>query len=372
MKKTVLGLAMVALALGGCAEDTDPGDGGGDPIDQTIVASYRAALPSQAQLVAPMPEASQSSALGDPALYPNVSQDIVIGINGTVAITVGLLELVTSLPPTIYNSETRELFWGPFPEDIGFSAAYIRETGDTEDFRFAFAFLRGVDNDVANLTPVVFGGATPDETNDDYGVGVVVWDMTAMRAFAEANDPAFDPADHDRGRFAALFASGSAEDEDDPEAEMALVVAAFRDFIPADDQNVEAVDLDYLYGRFAGSEHTVDFIDWQANLDVDDPVDGVTELVGVRMAFLDEGTGRAEADVTGGSLGNEDASVVECWDAAINQTFASFNDEAQVGELANCGLFQATLDELSVPALEDIDTELLEALDNAASNGLAE
>jgi hypothetical protein len=366
MKTLSLGLVALTLGLGACATDDEPTSDGA--IDSEIVATYRAALPTRAQLLAKAPQASVSAALGDPATFPSASRDIVVGINGAVGATIDLLELVTSLPPTFYNSETKELVWGPFPEPIGYSAAYIRDTGDEGDFRFAFAFLRGIGNDLATLTPVVWGGSTPDPSDADRGVGVAVWDMTAMRTFAQAHDPAFDPADHDSGRFAALFGRGPAEN--DPSAEMTLVVAVFRDFVPKDDLEVEPVDLDYLYGHYAGPEHAIDFIDWEANLDVTDPKDGVTEDLGVRMAFLDEGTGRAEADVTGGQFGGELVKVTECWDAAINQTYVDFNGEAALGELTSCGLFATALADLGVPSLDDVDAELLAALDAAASRGL--
>lgn len=362
MKSLLAGLSLSVLALGCVAEE--PSDG----IDEQRLAAYRAALPTRAELSATAPQPSMMNALGDPAFYPHASFDIVVGINGTVGATIDLLDLITSTPPTVYNSDTREFVWGPYPDELGYTAAYIRETEAGADFRYEFAFVRGIGPDLATLTPIVWGGATPDPEDDTRGVGVTMWDLTAARAFAEAHDPAFDPAEHDSGRFVALYGKGPAED--DPAAEMTFVVAVFRDFIAKDAPDAEPVDLDYLYGRYATAEHSLDFIDYQANLDVTEPADGVTEDVGVRMAFLDEGTGRAEADAANGSLGDgELVEVVECWDAAITQTYVDFDGVAQLGDVSACGLFQPSLTDMGIPSLADIDPSLLAVLDHVATHG---
>ncbi len=367
-------LGTLALATTACAVEEQ-----GSDIDQAQLAVYRSALPTRAKLEAAQDNATTATLLGQPAVYPRSSAPLIQGINGTVGHTVDMLDFVTSLPPTAYNSDTLEFVWGPFPaDDYGYVAAYIKDTGDAGDFRFEYAFLRGASTDLATLTPVIYGGATPDLSNDDRGVGVTVWDLSADNQFNAENNPAYDPGDaHSSGRFAALFAAGP--DENQPDNEVALVVAVFRDFIAEDSEDGVPVDLDYLYGHVVSPEHTVDFVDFQANFDVSEPKDGIGEDIGVRLAFLDEGTGRAEADAIGGSLENDQSfSAVECWDTSLNQTFlnASVHQAGAVtqtqslGEPADCGLFNASLDEMAVPRLEDVDADLLLALDNVASNGL--
>lgn len=368
----IAALAIAAmLPLGACAQE--------EGVDDTRLAEFRRAIPTRASLEAPRVQGSTSAALGDPALYPYASWPIVEGINGAVGGLVDGLELITSLPPTVYNSDTLEYAWGPWEADdgIGWVAAYIRDTGGTGDFRYEFALLRGASNDLATLTPVIWGGGTPSETDDDHGVGVALWDFEADRAFREQNDPNFDPAAGDRGRFAALFGRGP--DQADPANELAFAVAVFRDFVPADQPSNPPADLDYFYGRWMTPTNVVDFIDFETAVDVDQPADGTAENIGVRMAFLDEGIGRAEADAAGGSMSpTQAAAAVECWDTSISRTFLNFElrDGGQVmnsyteGELAGCGLFAATLDDLQVPSLQDIDPALLAALDEAASTGL--
>nr|AYM53868.1 hypothetical protein [Kofleria flava] len=381
MKRLMLASALSTVTLFGCAaEETDPGTPPPDDIDQTLLAEYRKALPSMGQLGAKAPEGSAASilAVGDPALYPTSSYDIATGINGAVTGIVQLLDDVTSIQPTIFNSETNEFFWGPFPNEdgIGYVAAYIREGRPDADFQFEYALLRGIDNDVAKLTPVIWGGATPDAENEDHGAGVTLWDFEANRAFEEEHNPDFANLVLDRGRFVALYAAG--QDENDPEAEAVYVLATFRNFVSIDNPTAEPANLDYFYGHYE-KEIKVDFLDWEASFDVTEPADGLAENVGVRMAFLNEGTGRAEADAAGGSLAEgQEASVVECWNAAIEQSYISFDvleggetiASAEEGNFADCGLFTASLDDLGVPSLDDVDPGLRAILDEVARNGV--
>lgn len=144
MKNLMLASALSSMTLLGCvATEEDPNPGQFDPV---LLDEYRAALPKLGRLQAQAPEASAVAiaALGDPAVYPNGSYDIATGINGAVTGIIAVLDTVTSVQPTIFNSETQEFFWGPFPNEdgIGFVAAYIREGGPDADFRYEYALLR--------------------------------------------------------------------------------------------------------------------------------------------------------------------------------------------------------------------------------------
>ena len=347
-----------------------------DDVDTTELARFRAAIPNSAEISAPAPKASirSTKAVGDRAVYPDAAFPIVAGVNVSVGAMIIILEFVTSLPPTVYNSATKEYVWGPYPNNdgVGYIAAYIRDTDGTGDFRYEYAFLRGIDNDLAKLSPVIFGAATPDESNDDRGVGVTLWDFEADRAFNEAHDPDFDPAAGNRGRFAALYGN---TDENDPDGY--VVVAVLRDFIGENDTGAQPADLDYFYGHFVDDENTIDFLDLQVDADVTD--DEIAEDVGLRMAFVNGGVGRAEADVTGGSMGSaERGDVTECWDAALDQTYIEFvttdggviTNTASEGDIGNCGPFAASLDDLGVPSLDEVPSDLMAALDDIATNGI--
>jgi len=369
--------AALSLALTvGCSAAED--------YDQTELETARRALPSRAVLTASVPTADSQAvplALGEPALYPTASRDIVTGINGTVGATLDAIEFVFNQTPSAYRLDTREFVWGPYPDDdgVGFFAAYLKDTGEDEDLRYHFAVLRGTSGDLGamdSFTPVLLGGGTPDPAHEDRGVGVLLWDFTADNEFRSENDPAFDLAASNQGRFASAFGKGQLE-EGEGEGELTFVVAAFRDFVSEGSSDQAPADLDYLYGRVENGDTTLDFIDYETSLDANEPADGVRETIGVRMAFLNEGAGRAEIDAMGGSLeGNDSISGVECWGPTLNETYLHLEqttDEGQttitLGEPASCGLFSVTLTEMKIPALEDLDDDILSILDKLARDG---
>jgi hypothetical protein len=286
---------LLAVALVGCGGSEDEG-----AIDQGLLAEYRAALPKDDQVKASSPTPSMASQLGDPAIYPTGSKDIVLGINGAVGGIVEIMRAIVKQEPTVYNSATKEFLWGPYPNNDGFGtiAAYIREAPAGSDFKFHYALLRGVDQDVAKMSPVIWGGATPDPNNKDYGAGVTLWDFEANRAFETANNPDAAGLPLDKGRFVAVYAKGAGDNG----GEGTFVVAAFRGFVPKDKPEATAADLDYFYGRVAGDNNSFDFIDYQGVFDIhNDPAKAAAETVGVKMAFFNEGTGRGGAAASGGA-----------------------------------------------------------------------
>jgi hypothetical protein len=363
----------LAVALIGCG-GTDDGD---VAIDQALLAEYRAALPKEEQVMAASPQPTMGAKLGQPAIYPEGSKDIVLGINGAVGGIVEIMRAIVEQEPTVYNSATKEFLWGPYPnnDDFGTVAAYIRQVDGDPDFKFHYALLRGVDNDVAKMKPVIWGGAKPDPTNKDYGAGVTLWDFEANRAFEEANNPKVADLALDRGRFVAIYAKGA-----DDKGEATFVVSAFRGFVPKDKPENTPADLDYFYGRVSGENNSFDFIDYQGTFDIDnDPAKAAAETVGVKMAFFNEGTGRAEASASGGDLAaNQSASAVECWNAALNETYLSYtittNGTAETpvteGVAADCGVFEKSLAELGVPSLANVPADLMAKLDEVAKNGV--
>lgn len=367
MKKLgLIGLALSFL-LPACSGVENP-----DEIDEALLAEYRMALPSETQVMATAPEASQFNAVGDPALFPGDSVAISMAINGQVTGIITLMEAVVNTPPTVFNSAEREFFWGPFPNEdgYGFAAAYIKEVND--DFKYQYALLRGVDNDLANLKPVIFGAANPDPNDPDNGVGITLWDFEANYEFEQAANPN-PPADLPRGRFAALYGAGPGENGE----RVALNFAVFRGF---SDGTGDPADLDYLYGRVDDGTNTLDFLDWATMADVDDdPARPGVENLSVRMAFVNEGMGRAEVVATEGDFGeNQMGTATECWDASISRTFLEFEGSTDgtvdftvsEGDETSCDLFQSALADLGIPQIGDIDGAVYDAMNDLATNGV--
>lgn len=365
--------------------------------DAALLEQYRNAVPKRSTLSAATPENKSGRAVGDPAMYPHEAGPLAIGINGAVGGIISLMEQIVSLEPTLYNAETQEFIWGPWPNDNDFGTvlAYIRKMPEGEDFQYVYALLRGVDNNVAAMSPVIWGGATPDPEDEEDGVGVTLWDFEANEAFAEANDPDYATKAFDRGRFVAIYAAGPSEDN--PDDRMTWVVSVFRDWVPEHQAGGEPIDLDYLYGKFedASESLTLDFFDFAITADIHEPADNMPlqEDVSIRMAFLNGGWGRAEANAVGGELGDgEYVDVVECWDEALARQYVNFDfvldggkgsyTEPDQGLPGLCVIpdgqgnmvpfFASSLDELGIPRLADIDADLMAALEDVALHGVPE
>jgi hypothetical protein len=351
---------------------------GGKEYDPALLEQYRSAIPQEKQLAATAPEASLQAIVGDPAMLPKGSHDIVLGINGSVGGIIDTMKTIVASEPTIYNGDTKEFVWGPYPNEdgVGTVAAYIKDQGEGADFRYAYALLRGVDQDLAKMSPVIWGGATPDSNAEDHGSGVTLWDFEANFAFETANNPNAAKTPLDRGRFVAVYGKGKND-----KGEYGVVLAALRNFVPKDEPMNTPADLDYFYGRFKDATNQVDFVDWAGTVDIsDDPAKTLAENLNVHVAFFNEGTGRGEATASGGDLTmGQTAEVVECWDKTISQSYLSFGTStngaadgppAIEGDVASCGYFQKNLKDLGVPSLSDVDAELKAALDEVATNGI--
>ena len=354
------------------------GCGGSEGYDQALLDQYRSAIPKETQLAASAPEASVQAKVGDPALLPEGSHDIAVGINGSVSGIVDTMNAIVATEPSIYNSDTKEFVWGPYPSDdgVGTVAAYIKDQGEGADFRYAYALLRGVDKDLAKMSPVIWGGATPDPNTEDHGTGVTLWDFEANYAFETANNPNDGSTPLDRRRFVAVYGKGTND-----KGEYGVVLAALRKFVPKDNPDGIPADLDYFYGRFHDGTNQMDFVDWGGTVDIsNDPAKPAAENINVHIAFFNEGTGRGEANASGGDLAaGQTADIVECWDKAMAQTYSSFASStngnpdgapAIEGDVAACGYFNSSLEELGVPSLADVDKDLKAALDEVATNGV--
>lgn len=382
---TTLSTCLVATLAFACgsADDAEPTESEAtEDYEMALLEDYRAALPSEERVEAVVPgqesDPNALTALGDAELAW-LAIHSAHSINRPARLMVKVLRTITSLPPTLYDSEKAEFVWGPWDNDDGYGQvlAYIRENPADDDMKYGYALVRLVDSDIATASPVIWGGATPGE--NDEGVGVTLWDFEANEAFEKAHDPDFD-ADvaRDEGRFAMLYGKGRNDEND---GDFAFNVAVFRDFVSKDGDTPEPANLDYFFGHFDADEGTVvDFVDWQLTANLCDetpdscfesPAAGSEETLNLRSAFINRGNGRAEAVVSGGDL-PQVVSVVECWDDDIDRTHIGVSTDGElVAEEGACDApFDTTLAELGIPTLADVDQDALAAMDCAATNGL--
>ncbi|MBI1948845.1 MAG: hypothetical protein HYS27_24375 [Deltaproteobacteria bacterium] len=375
-------LALPALLLAATACTLPPVETPDPTIDQALLARYRSAVPKKQNLSATLPESAGGAGalVGDPAVYPAMAVPHVVGVNTMIGNILDTVEAVVALPPTLYNSETREFVWGPF--DNGDSPlagdkalVYIKEQDEGEDFQFVFAFARLMGDDIATAAPVIWGGVNPTPDVEDQGNGVLLLDFEASRAFGEANGA--DLSAEARGRFAAGFARGPNDDGSD--SMVTLVVGSFRGF--NGEGGTETIDVDHLWGNVAGADgNTIDFM----NLAVEGNVlqdTTAAETLDMQLVLWNRGIGRGEVLLTGGDAGANIGEGTECWDAAVEQQYyqVTVTDEAGAetvveteGDAATgCPApFDVPLADLGIPTLADVDDGILGALQNAAENGL--
>ncbi|MBN1609844.1 MAG: hypothetical protein JW940_24640 [Polyangiaceae bacterium] len=378
--------AVLPLALVACSGDGADTGSGADLSEEELVKleQHLRAIPSEERVsaVTPIDADADGRPRAGSAEFAQDSIDAAIAINGPAIAMVRLLKLITKLPPTVYDSDTREFVWGPGDNDngVGQVLLYIRENGPEEDFKYHYAFVRLVDRDRATALPVIWGGANPDPEDKDKNVGVTLWDFDANNAFDQLHDPAFTLDHKTQGRFVMLYG-------DDPKAEghARYNVAVFRDFIPDDAKgdDPQPLDSEYFYGRVKEepSGPQFDFMDWKLKGDLcdSDPdscfdnnvVADQDEDFRLRTVFIDKGIGRAEVEVAGGDL-TSDVSAVECWDKNLDRTYLSISADQSVivsgGQCADA--LQSSLAELGVPSIGDIDADLMSKLTCVADNGI--
>ena len=331
MKRSIfLALGLLVAAFGaGCAPDE-----GGDGYSDADLARYKSALPARSTLETRAPAATSAAAFGTTsgnAVYPGFAVPFAIQVNGLIGGTLDIIEFVSELEPTVYDSEDLEFWWGPIPDqdspiDGDHFSLYIHdriedpEYDPMNDLRYEFAVIRGVGNDVSTLTPIIFGGGTPVEGTDDDGIGVLLYDFDNNVEFEDLHNPGHGPLTS--GRMATIFAKGP--DQTNPNADVTYVVAAFREFLPEDaGVGAQAANVDYFWGKFSDGTSQFDFLDFAFQADLDDDSGDALEDFAMKLAFYNEGVGRAAAQVSGGDVAPNVGDVTECWDAALQQDYVS-------------------------------------------------
>lgn len=379
MKRSIWVAALAAAALlTGCEKDE-----GGKGYDDEDLARYKSALPARSTVSLRNPPSGAAAAFGaTPTVYPEFAVPIAMQVNGFVGGTLDIIELIAEQEPTLYDSEDLEFWWGPIPDaestlEGDHWSLFIHDRINDADFnpqdgdlRYEFAIIRGLGNDVASLTPILYGQATPIEGSEDHGLGVFIYDFDNNVEFENTYNAGHGPLTE--GRMATIFAKGP--DETTPTTEVTFVVAAFRDFLPEDAGAEPALNVDYFWGNFSDAANSFDFIDMEFLADVINDT-AAAENLDMKLAFYNSGVGRAEVGVTNGDLGLNDLAAVECWDAQVTQTYLTFTldtgmgpvTQGESGVAADCVWDTTQFDQ--VPDLSDV-AEMQSLVDLIANTGI--
>jgi hypothetical protein len=362
-------------------------DAAGDEFTSQTLAAYRRAIPAQERLLASEPGLSQTGALtrSSDAVLADYGVELARAVNRPVRGLVGTLRALSELEPSYFDAAQRRFVWGPWDNErrVGKVALIVAENDAGADFEYSYMLVRSPGEALDGATPVILGGATPDVSDPELGVGVALWDLEANRAFEAENGG--DPASAGRGRFVTLFGHDSAGD-----GEAYFNLAAFRSFVPGDaeaGERAEPLDVDYFYGRYQATQGTqgtrIDFVDSDvlANLCGQSPASCFSspaapsaeiERFEYGAYFVDRGLGRAEVRLSEGDLA-EPAQFVECWSPSLERTSFQVETGGAMVETLENGSCTAPADqsaaELGLPTLDDIDRSLLGLMSCAAENG---
>lgn len=335
---TVLGLA--GLCLAACAPQDD--------------SHWNKAFPEENVLKVPVSDTGQQTQglssleqalVGDRADLHDLSFLVAFQINRQVEQILTTLWFVTRFEPSAsvleegvigegedeFHYDARAM-WGPFPDDEG------------KDLEFILHAWRGVDDEDGRLTYIYFvaarpeggtddewqvillGGAKPFEGHEDR-LGMVQLDMNTIQTL--------DPTEDDTGIVSFVYYQKADSH----------VVAAVGEGVWADDEHTTRTDATYFYGLAAEGYAVMEF-DMDGNMD--EAKEPALEHLHVSTGWLlANGNGRSDAVVSGGDLGELNATLTECWGSDLKQTyFHWFADsepplEVEDGESSACFIDQA-------------------------------
>ena len=236
--------------------------------------------------------------------------------NAGIADVLAGLDEITSFQPT-WTPSTRTALWGPWLDDGLYGQLWMR--GDLDGtYQWALQIRDEDSGDtdwVDAITGRVEAGASADASS-----GRMQIDYTAI-----AGEGA---GDGESGSVALQY------DLRPDGAEVTMAVGQFSDdgSVPADGR------VHYDYDPSGG------LFDFEAVGEAEEGGDGSTlETMSVRSRWDATGAGRADAQVTGGSVGPLTYSETECWDAAYTVVFWENNAEMErSGDASDCAFSDAS------------------------------
>jgi hypothetical protein len=305
MKKTTLLAA--ALLLAACAETTDPAETFRDALPKTEavkVDTYQ----SEAGTTAVAPG---TVAKGDTAMlqseYAVMSYYLALTMNGGVAWSLGLIQLIVAHPATVCEADV-SCTWGPWVDDDGLNRwqLYVEKVGDSYDY--ALSAQPGSDPTAA-FVDVIAGTAYPVDRT--HGSGTFTIDFDAQ----DALDHGDLWVKRDFGQIVVDYDNTSNVSVD------ALFVGA------QSEENGHPVNAIYAFDDAAsGGELQIAFADLQT-----------AELISLRTRWSAGGAGRADAHYTG--PGGADYTATECWAGHAQDFEEVYDSKYGIGVESACSPF---------------------------------
>lgn len=283
MFKTVLA-ATCTLSLVACVkQDESP-----DAIDR--------ALPTADQVSIKLPQTAarttDANAIGQLAPWYVATRGVTLTFNGSTAWVLTLIHQIVQFPVTSVKDNV--FTWGPWSDALN-PAEYKLEVVAVGDGTYTYQ-LSGRSKTQANSQfEVVIDGSADPRAGDRQGSG----DFTI---------------DFDAGKRVNPVDGGDARGSIDVHYDLAKAHLDLA--ISSRDEQGQPTFADYAYNGAADGGGDMTF-------DVSGNAGGTAalETVTLRSRWLGTGTGRADARITGGDLGQLQVTASECWDTAFKRVF---------------------------------------------------
>ena len=232
-------------------------------------------------------------------------------VNAMIAMPLILVDVITSTPPSEINEDHSAAAWGPYSDALD-PVETMLHVQRHDDGSHEWAFVQKPKNaDDAEYTDVIRGlvdaGSTRDAHSGEFAI-----------AFDTMQE--LDP----NVRLGGVFVS-----EYDVDEEGVTATALFSGFR---EDGSEAIDALYAYDQVHDGDGAMD-LGWLADIDGS----GDDEQYIVRSRWTAEGAGRADAYLTGGSLGEVVFNESECWDEHFDPAYNQNNWSGdETGDVAAC------------------------------------
>ncbi len=286
------------------------------PIGDGDVDAYRAVLPDERVQINLDTDYDGSRAVGDLAEAYLFTAQVTRDVNGMIGSVLGIVDLATDYEPTWASHEENTAVWGPWADslDASESALWVHYDEPTDVYTWAIAQRPRGEEDWDAFEPIVVGQVNEGATDTDSD-GWFYFDFDAAATY--------DPVSTTEGKFATHY-------DIDPDAVEAT--AGFEDFSDDGEGPINAV---YAFSQDSAGG-AMDLI-YEADIDGNG---SAIETHYARSRWMADGSGRGDAAVAGGDLGEFVGYSSECWDAApdFGRSFYGNNwdTESIEGDASNC------------------------------------
>lgn len=287
-------LLCAALMLTACGRNSTEGD------------AFREGLPSQETVEVKAPAKAgqglevEAQAKGGQSDTYAWTRGATVVVNGGTAWVLTLLEKITEHTPTSLADKTA--VWGPHTEALSPNTWKLTVT-QTAEHGYSYVLEAKAKSAADSEYKVILSGShtvavdANGQRKKHFGSGSFLIDWDAAQTLPEH--------DNQVGRAEIRYAR--------PDAASAVTVEAdFRQVRDADRPGTR-VDADYRYKATPGAGGEFDFA---VDKNIDRGTDRTAiEHLTIKSRWQQDGAGRSDVQASGGDLGDQKASISECWDS---------------------------------------------------------